>query len=137
MTARTDKPTVFVVDDDEAVRRSLAALIRLFDYSVECYSSAAEFLAAYDRGRPGCLVLDVRLVGANGIDLHEQLTRDGASIPTIFVTGHAPPPITDEARSRGVVAAFQKPFRPQHLMEAIRQAMSGDVSCDPSFRVDE
>jgi FixJ family two-component response regulator len=125
VTARADKPTVFVVDDDEAVRRSLAALIRLFNYSVECYSTAAEFLAAYN-DRRGCLVLDVRLVGSSGIDLHEQLTRNGVSIPAIFVTGHAPPPITDEARRRGVVAVFQKPFRPQNLMEAIRQATAED-----------
>jgi FixJ family two-component response regulator len=120
--APTDKPTVVVVDDDEAVRRSMAALIRLFDYRVECYATTADFLANYERDRPGCLVLDVRLVGFSGIDLHDRLTRDGISIPTIFVTGHATPSITEEARRRGVVAVFRKPFRPQHLIEAIRQA---------------
>lgn len=118
-----EPPVVYIVDDDDAVRRSLADVIRLFEFRVETFASAAEFLAAYERGRRGCLILDVRLAAGSGIDLHADILSDGINLPTIFVTGHAPPPITQEARSRGVVAVFQKPFRPQDLVEVIRRAL--------------
>lgn len=123
MTEALDAPTVFIVDDDAAVRRSLAALLSLFHLPVECYASAGEFLAAYRPQRRGCLVLDVRLTGGSGIDLHSRIVREGGNLPTIFVTGHALPLITDEARRLGVVAVFQKPFRPQLLVDAVRKAM--------------
>lgn len=119
-----DQSTVFVVDDDEAVRRSLAALIGLFNFPVECFGSAQEFLAAYDRQRFGCLVLDIRLPGLSGLDLHNALVEGGTHLPTIFITGHASPALGEEAARRGVVAVFQKPFRPQALIEAIRAALA-------------
>jgi FixJ family two-component response regulator len=115
---------VFVVDDDEAVRRSLQALIRLFHLPVECFASAQEFLAVFDGKRRGCLVLDVRLPGLSGVEMHNQLLDSGVRLPTIFITGHAVPPLGEEERKKGVVAVFQKPFRPQALIEVIRKVMT-------------
>lgn len=123
MTPPLEEPTVFVVDDDEAVRRSLRALIQLFHLKVEGFASAQEFLAVHDAKRPGCLVLDVRLPGLSGVEMHDQLVRSGVRLPTIFITGHAAPPLGEEQRRNGVVAVFQKPFRPQALIEVIRKAM--------------
>jgi FixJ family two-component response regulator len=116
-----DRPTVFVVEDDAAVRRSLTALLGLLDLPVECYASATEFLEAYEPTRRGCLVLDVRLGSGSGIDLHSRIVGAGSCLPTIFITGHALPMISED--TRGVVAVLQKPFRPQRLLEAIRQAV--------------
>jgi two-component system response regulator FixJ len=127
VTQTLEPPTVFIVDDDAAVRRSLVALLELFELPVECYASASEFLAAYRPHRRGCLVLDVRLTGGSGIDLHSRLVREGGKLPTIFVTGHALPLITDEARRLGVVAVFQKPCRPQLLVDAIRKALGSQA----------
>lgn len=123
VTENLEQPTVYVVDDDDAVRRSIAAMVRLADLRVECFASPAEFLVTFEPARRACLILDVRLAGDSGIDLHNRLLRDGAKLPTIFVTGHAAPPITDEARRDGVVAVFRKPFRPQEFLEAIREAV--------------
>lgn len=119
-----EQPTVYVVDDDDAVRRSLATLIGLFDLPVECFSSAREFLAAYDRSRGGCVVLDVRLPGLSGLDLHRKLAEGGTPLPTIFITGHASSSLAEEVGKGGVVAVFQKPFRPQKLIETIRAALA-------------
>jgi len=123
MEDKTDPLTVFIVDDDAAMRRSLAAVMRLFDLPVECFASAAEFLATYNPSRRGCLVLDVHLAGVSGVELQAQLASQGASLPTIFITGHAVPTMSEEVRSRGVIAVFQKPFRPQQLVDAIRGAI--------------
>jgi len=121
VTDPVDRPTIFIVEDDAAVRRSLMALLSLLNLPVECYASATEFLEAYEPTRRGCLVLDVRLGGGSGIDLHSRIVSAGSSLPTIFITGHALPMISDE--TRGVVAVLQKPFRPQRLLEAIRRAV--------------
>lgn len=120
-----DEPTVFLVEDDDAVRESLTALVELSNLRVESYGSATEFLSSYDPGRRGCLVLDVHLPGGtSGVDLHDQLTRDGAFLPTIFLTGHAPPEVSEESRRRGVVAVFEKPCSPDDLIDAIHRALT-------------
>jgi FixJ family two-component response regulator len=119
-----EQPTVYVVDDDEAVRRSLAVLIGLFHFSVECFASAQDFLTVYDGKHVGCLVLDVRLPGLNGLELHSKLLEGGTRLPTIFITGNATPALNEEAEKRGVSAVFQKPFSPQALIEAIRTALT-------------
>jgi FixJ family two-component response regulator len=101
----------------------LATLIGLFHLTVECFASAPEFLAAYDPRRSGCLVLDVRLPGLSGLELHHQLLAGGSCLPTIFITGHASTALEEESGKGGVIAVFQKPFRPQALIEAIRTAL--------------
>jgi len=116
--------TVFLVEDDASVRRSLTLLIELSKWRVEAFASGPEFLAAYDPSRRGCLVLDVNLPGMSGVEVHQRLVRQGGRMPTIFLTGHAPPALSDEARASGVVAVFEKPCPPEALLEAIGQALT-------------
>jgi two-component system response regulator FixJ len=117
------EPTVFVIDDNAAMLESLGFVVQVWNLPVERFASAQEFLARYDRTRRGCLVVDVCLPGMSGIELHEQLVREGVHLPTIFITGQAVPVVTAEAREQGVLAAFQKPFPPEELMAVVNEAL--------------
>ena len=118
--------TVFVVDDNPSVRKSLQALIEAAGLAVETYASAAEFLAAYDVKRAGCLVLDVRLRGQSGLDLQDELRRRNAVLPIIVMTGHADVPTTVRAFKGGAVDFLQKPVSPKKLVAQIREAIEVD-----------
>jgi two-component system response regulator FixJ len=120
------EPTVFIVDDNPSVRKSLQALIRAAGLPVETYASAAEFLAAYDVKRAGCLVLDVRLRGENGLDLQDELRRRNAILPIIVMTGYADVPTTVRAFKAGAVDFMQKPVSPRKLIAQIREALEVD-----------
>jgi FixJ family two-component response regulator len=103
------EPTVFVVDDDPAVRESLSWLIESVGLRVETYGSAREFLRAYQAHRPGCLVLDVRMPGVSGLDVQERLAVQGKSPPVIVITGHGDIPMAVRAMKAGAVdLAFQR-----------------------------
>jgi two-component system response regulator FixJ len=121
-----DEPTVFVVDDDPDVLRSLTALIKVLFPRVEAYSSAADFLAAYQPGRPGCLVLDVAMPRMSGLELHRKLIEDRADLPVVFVTGHGNVQMAVGAMQAGAVNFLEKPFREQELWDSIRQALELD-----------
>ncbi len=121
------RPTVFVVDDDEAVRDSLAELIDSIGRPVETFDSAQVFLDAYDPARAGCLVLDVRMPGMSGLDLQERLNERHAILPIIFITGHGDVPMAVEAMQRGAAEFLQKPFRDQDLLERIELALAQDA----------
>ncbi len=123
----THEPTVFVVDDDAAVRDSLAELIESVGLHLEAYDSAQAFLAAYDPLRPGCLVLDVRMPGMSGLDLQEELNRRQVLLPIIFITGHGDVPMAVQALKRGAAEFIQKPFRDQDLLERIEGALERDA----------
>jgi FixJ family two-component response regulator len=125
MGQRADATTIFIVDDDAAVRDSLAMLVELSGFRVESFACATDFLAAYDPPRPGCLILDVRLPDMSGPELHELLVRKGVHVPTIFLTGHAPLRESPESRRRGVVAVFEKPCPAEELIDVIRKATAG------------
>ena len=118
-----DGATVLVVEDDTAVRESLTMLLEAAGFRVESFASAKEFLGRCEPEQPGCLILDVRLPGMSGIELHEELVRRGADLPTIFLTGHGSREVSAEARLRGVVAVFQKPCPPDELIEAVGNAI--------------
>lgn len=105
------------------MRKSLVGLIEILDLPVECFDSAAGFLAGFDGKRPGCLLLDVRLPGMSGIDLHRKLVRDGVRLPTIFLTGAASPELYVYARQDTVVTVLEKPYPPKRLVEAVREAL--------------
>ena len=122
----SDDPTVFVVDDDPAVRRSLVALIKVLFPSVEAFASAAEFLAAYTPDRPGCLVLDVAMPGMSGLELHRKLIEDKIDLPVVFVTGHANVQMAVGAMLAGAVNFLEKPFREQDLWDSVRRALEAD-----------
>jgi FixJ family two-component response regulator len=123
--ALTD-PTVFVVDDDAAVREALSSLIRSVDLVVETFGSATEFLRAKLPDAPSCLVLDVRLPGVSGLDFQGELARSGIHIPVIFVTGHGDIPMTVKAMKAGAVEFLTKPFRDQDMLDAIQVALERD-----------
>jgi FixJ family two-component response regulator len=124
MSARkSDEPTVFLIEDDSPVRNSLALVLELSDLRVEAFASATEFLSQNDPTRRGCLVLDVHLPGMSGVELHQHLLDEGIGRPTIFLTGHAPPNLSEEFRQQGVVAVFEKPCPPEVLVETIRHAL--------------
>ena len=122
----TADPTVFVVDDNPGLRRSLQALIEAAALHVETYASAQEFLDRYDALRPGCLVLDVRLRGENGLDLQEELRRRQVTLPIIVMTGYGDVPTSVRAFKGGAVDFLQKPVPPKKLLERIREALEID-----------
>ena len=119
--------TVFVIDDDPAVRESLQWLIESVGLNVETYSTAQGFLDAFDRDRPGCLVLDVRMPGISGLDLQDQLASQQVRIPVIIITGHADVPMAVRAMKAGVVDFIEKPFSDELLLDRIRAALELDA----------
>jgi FixJ family two-component response regulator len=119
--------TVFIVDDDDAVRSSLRMLLKSVGLAAVAYGSARDFLAAWDPDQPGCLVLDVRMPSMSGLELQEELNRRGAIIPVIFITGHGDIPMAVEAMQHGAFDFLQKPFRDQDLIDRIQRAIERDV----------
>ena len=119
--------TVFVVDDDQAVREALSSLIRSVGLKVDVSSSAREFLRKRAPGEPACLVLDVRLPGLSGMDLQGELVEVGNAIPIIFITGHGDIPMSVRAMKAGAVEFLTKPFRDQDLLDAIEYAIERDA----------
>lgn len=118
--------TVYVVEDDEAVRDSLELLLRSEGLSVAPYASGNAFLAAYDDSMAGCIVLDIRMPGLDGMGLQKALLERGAILPIIFVTGHGDVPLAVEAMKLGAVDFIQKPYREQDLLDKIRIALEQD-----------
>jgi len=118
--------TVFVVDDDPAVLRSLTSLVKVVFPRVKAYESAAEFLADYDSDQPGCLVLDVAMPGMNGLELQRKLTEDKIDLPVVFITGHGNVQMAVGAMQAGAVNFLEKPFREQELWDSIRKAIELD-----------
>jgi len=120
-------PTIFVVDDDASVRRSLSRLLRSAGYAVELFASADEFIAGGGgQGRHGCLVLDLRMPGRTGMDLQEELSRAEYSLPIVFVTGHGDIPQSVRAMRGGAVDFLQKPYDGKALLDAVRRAVERD-----------
>src|SRR3569833_2149354 len=119
-------PTVFIVDDDEAVRSSLRLLIKSVGQIPSALGSAREFLEKYAPTQPGCLVQDERMPEMSGLELQEQLNRQGAVIPVIFITGHGDVPMAVEAMQAGAFDFLQKPFRDQDLIDLIQRALEKD-----------
>jgi len=119
----TTIPTVYIVDDDPAARKSVAALIKTMDVTVITYASAEDFLANYDEQQMGCLVTDVRMLGMSGIDLQEKLARQKSPLPIIIITAYADVPLAVRVMEGGAVTLLEKPCRDQELWEAIRSAL--------------
>jgi len=121
-----DEPIVFVIDDDDSIRRSVERLLRLVDLDVETFASAQDFLRQPMPDRPVCLVLDLRLPGPSGLDLQESLIRSGHDVPIIFISGHADVPSSVRAIKAGAVDFLQKPFSDQALLDIIHGALRRD-----------
>ena len=120
--------TVFVVDDDDAVRESLAFLLKSVGLKVESFSSAQDFLKSYNPARAGCLVLDIRMPGMSGLELQEKLKQMESMLPIIFITGHGDVPMAVKAIKAGAADFVQKPFRDQELIDRIREVLEEDAS---------
>lgn len=119
--------TVFVVDDDQAVARSLRWLFESVKLKVETFSSAQSFLDGYDSSKPGCLVLDVRMPGMSGLDLQERLAAQRIYLPIIFITGHGDVQMAVRAVKSGAFDFVEKPFNDQDLLERIHKAITFDA----------
>jgi FixJ family two-component response regulator len=118
------EPRVFVVDDDQSVRTSLATLLETEEYAVEIFASAAEYLARAPHPGPACLVLDVRLPGLDGLALQRQLTEAGRMEQIVFITGHGDIPMGIGAMKRGAADFLPKPFSDDELLSAVAQALA-------------
>lgn len=118
--------TVFIVDDDPAVRQSLAVLMRSMRLQAEAYGSAQEFLDAFDASRPGCLLLDVRMPGLSGLGLLEQFKRQEVFLPAIVMSAYGDVPMAVRAMRAGALNFLEKPCRDQQLWEAIQEALKWD-----------
>jgi two-component system, LuxR family, response regulator FixJ len=122
----TTEQTVFVVDDDDAVRDSIAELVESVGLRAEGHASASSFLDSFRPDRCGCLVLDVRMANMSGLVLQERLNAMGARIPVIVLTGHGDVPMAVQAMRAGAVDFIQKPYREQALLDSINTALTKD-----------
>jgi len=122
-----NEPTVFIVDDDQAVARSLRWLIETVQLKVETFSSAQAFLDGFDGSKPGCLVLDVRMPGMSGLDLQERLAAQHIDMPIIFITGHGDVKMAVRAVKSGAFDFIEKPFNDQDLLDRIQKAIIFDA----------
>jgi two-component system, LuxR family, response regulator FixJ len=121
---KSDKPTVHIIDDDEAVRDSISMLLDTENIEHKVYASAIEFLNAYNESMCGCLVLDIRMPGMTGLELQEALNRRHASLPIIFITGHGDIPMAVEAMRRGALDFLRKPFGEDDLLQRVNEALA-------------
>lgn len=121
------KPTVYIVDDDDGMRRALSVLMTTVGYEATAFARPGEFLAKYDPNRPACLVLDVRMPEMSGLEVQQQLNRSGAMLPVILITGHGDIPMAVQAMKDGAFDFLQKPFRDQELLDRINAALKLDA----------
>jgi FixJ family two-component response regulator len=122
----TIEQTLFVVDDDVAIRRAFAGVGTLLDIPVKAFDSAAEFLEAYSPEQSGCLVLDVKMPGMTGLELQRLLIERGVEIPIVMISGHADVRIAVDAMARGALTLLEKPFSLDELLGHIRRGLADD-----------
>jgi FixJ family two-component response regulator len=124
---RPENQTVFIVDDDAAVREAIAILVGSVDLYTETFDSGTAFLDGYSPERSGCLVLDVRMRGLGGLELQQVLNQLNYDIPIIFITGHGDVSLAVQAMRAGAFDFLEKPFRDQYLLERVNQALQLDL----------
>lgn len=130
----TDTQTVYVVDDDDAVRDALEMLLKSVGLTSATFSSPQEFLQAYSQEMNGCLVLDIRMPGMSGMELQQRLNDQHSILPVIFITGHGDVPMAVEAMQQGAVDFVQKPFRDQELLDRINKALEKNAADNALLR---
>ena len=133
--ADADRALVLILDDDEALSWSIRELVQSVGFDAACFGSAQELIDSPLYDRPGCLVLDVRLPGVNGLDFQRHLNASGKAKPIIFLTGYADVPMTVEAMKAGAVDFLTKPFREQSLLDAVTLGIERDVAQRAAARV--
>ena len=133
-----EQGTVYVIDDDDSVRRSLGRLVRSAGLRSHAFSFAEHFLREPSPQRPACLVLDVRMPGRDGLDVQDELRRRGHAIPIVFITGHGTIPMTARAMKAGAIDFLEKPFDATQLLAAVLQAIERDrQQCEQAALDDE
>jgi FixJ family two-component response regulator len=115
---------VFVIDDDESMRKSLRRLLDAASYKVELFASASEFLARSAHGGPSCVIVDVRMPGVNGMELQQTLIEYGREEQLVFITGHGDISMCAEAMKAGAVDFLPKPFKPKQLLESVERSLA-------------
>lgn len=121
------KSLIYIVDDDDGMRRALTVLMTTVGYQPMAFARPSEFLAKYDANQPGCLVLDVRMPEMSGLEVQQHLNRTGSMLPVILITGHGDIPMAVQAMKDGAFDFLQKPFRDQDLLDRINGALKLDV----------
>jgi FixJ family two-component response regulator len=121
------EPTVFIVDDDDAVLDSIAELVMSVGLRAATFRSAQEFRGSFDPERPGCLVLDVRMAHTSGLALQEELNAIDARIPIVFISGHGDISVAIKTIKAGAVDFVQKPYHEQQLLDSINEALRRDA----------
>jgi two-component system response regulator FixJ len=116
-------PVVHIVDDDDAVRRSLALLLASYGHVPATYDSGETFLSALDGLRPGCVIVDIRMPGMDGLALQQELKRRDSGLPVVIVTGHGDVPLAVQAMKAGAVDFIEKPYSERDLMRAVNAAL--------------
>ena len=127
LNGHTHEPTVFVVDDDASVRESLRWMVGSLDLPVETYATAREFLGAQNGGRPGCLVLDLRMPEMSGLDLQSELAARHIRLPIIMISGHADVASAVRALKAGALDFLEKPFARNELLARVQEALALDA----------
>ncbi len=130
-----EQETVFIVDDDAAVRDSIKELVESVGLYAESFGSAHAFLESFQPQRAGCLVLDVRMAKVSGLELQQKLNELGTQIPIIMITGHGDVPMAVHALKAGAVDFIQKPYRDQLLLDSINNALAVGAAASDSPRV--
>jgi len=117
---------VYIVDDEDAVRRGLSGLLQSVGLSVETFASSQDFMASRKQNAPSCLILDIRLRGENGLEFQDAMSRIGLRIPVVFVTGHGDIEMSVKAMKAGAMDFLTKPFREQDVLDAVSRALAKD-----------
>lgn len=123
MSLTPKKGTVYVVDDDEAVRDSLQWLLEGKDYRVRCLDSAESFLARYDPREVACLIADIRMGGMTGLELQDKLLERKSPLPIVFITGHGDVPMAVNTMKKGALDFIQKPFNEDDLLSVVERML--------------
>jgi FixJ family two-component response regulator len=121
------QPTVYVVDDDDGMRRALDTLLSTVGYKTAVFAHPSEFLSRFKPETHACLVLDIRMPEMSGLEVQQQLNRMGSTLPVIFITGHGDVPMAVQAMKEGAFEFIQKPFREQDLLDHINHALKQDA----------
>lgn len=121
-----EKPTVYIIDDDDAVRKSICWLLESIKLNVKDYASAEDFLADYTMFKTGCILLDIRMPGMSGLQLQQELNKNKFIMPIIMITGHGDVPMAVQSMRDGALDFVEKPFNDQRLLDLIKQALDID-----------
>ena len=118
------EPLVYVVDDDRAVLKALEMLLRSAGKTVRTFDAPQDFLEAVDPSMSGCVVLDINMMGMDGLDVHDELKRRDIQMPVLFLTGHADVPKAVRAMKQGAIDFIEKPFNDEHLLQRVEYALT-------------